>query len=82
MKFIHRKKLILITSITVLAIGSACWGLHYEREPLVPPQSENVISVVEESSQVQVPIQKHIVAAGETLSSIAENYHIDVATIE
>jgi murein DD-endopeptidase MepM/ murein hydrolase activator NlpD len=82
MKFIRGKKLILITSIIVLVIGSACWVSQHGRGPLVPPQSENVISVVEEPSPVQVHSQKHIVAEGETLSSIAENYHIDVATIE
>lgn len=81
MKF-NRKKIILITSVIMLVIGVSFLDLHHVREPLATPKAASVIAAVEEKPSVKVSIQKHIVSAGECLSSIAENYHIDVATIE
>jgi murein DD-endopeptidase MepM/ murein hydrolase activator NlpD len=82
MKVIRPKKLILITSVAVFAMGLGFLGWHHARQPLATPQPASVLAVVAETPPVKVHIQKHIVAAGENLSTIAENYHIDVATIE
>ncbi len=82
MKVIGQRKLILITSVAVVAMGFGFLGWYHARQPLATPQPASVVAAAEEPAPAKVHIQKHIVAAGENLSTIAENYHIDVATIE
>lgn len=82
-----KKQLIVTGLLVVLGAGGAL--LVLKREPMTPVPVEQPVKreVMAPAVPVQTavsgiaPIRRHIVVPGETLSGIAEQYHIDVATI-
>ncbi len=82
MKLTRKKKFILFSCITMSLVGTGVMGAYYFHSLLVTPPATAFSALPEENLPTKVKISKHIVAAGENLTAIAEHYHLDVATIE